>query len=283
MHDMLSARRGFTLAEVIVALVLTSIIGAAVTGVFITQSRFFDRQEKVGSARGVSRGALNMIMSELRMLERDNAIVSATAKRLTLRAPYAMAVACDNGSGFHIRQIPGDTVMWREAGHSGYAYLNSDGTYTYVATQQAPVAGGSTGASACLAAGVPAAPADSGWRTLRLGPATPTTVSIGAPVLLYQLITYEFKDSHAVPGRIGLWRFIHARDLDEELVAPFDTTAGFGFYPDDTGQVQQTVPSPTSSITGIKLTLDGLSQRPDPDGSHQQVPLTTSVFFRNRR
>src|SRR5690606_29287486 len=95
MHGMLKNRAGFTLAEVLIALTLTAIIGAAVTGVFVSQSRFFDHQEKVGAAREVSRGALNIMMSEMRMLHQDSAIVSATDRRITLRVPYAFGFVCE--------------------------------------------------------------------------------------------------------------------------------------------------------------------------------------------
>jgi prepilin-type N-terminal cleavage/methylation domain-containing protein len=80
-------RAGFTLIEMLVALTLTAIIGAAITALFVGQERAFDTQTKLQSAREVSRGARNLITSELRMLERDSGVVSAAADELVLRVP----------------------------------------------------------------------------------------------------------------------------------------------------------------------------------------------------
>ena len=72
------ARSGFTLIELIVALTLTAIIGTAITALLVSQERAFDTQSKLQSARDVSRGARNLLTSELRMLDRDSGVVSAS-------------------------------------------------------------------------------------------------------------------------------------------------------------------------------------------------------------
>ena len=279
MLRMLKSRAGFTLAEVLIALVLTAVIGAAVTGAFVSQSRFFDQQEKVSFARGVSRGAINILMSELRMVERTGGIPTATVptnKRLTVRVPYAMGIVCDATLSLTILRLPADPYMVSSAGFSGYAWRGTTGAYTYVEGGVAPVGGVST---LCTAASINT----SGFVSTAVLQLTPTaSARIGAPVFLYQLITYEFKASTSVPGRTALWRRTHATNVDEELVAPFDTTAKFRFYVNDAATAQNAVPTPVSSITGIELTLDGLSERPDNDGTYRKVPLKTSVFFRNR-
>ena len=104
------------------------------------------------------------------------------------------------------------------------------------------------------------------------------------PVLLYRIVTYEFKASAAVPGRIGLWRTVggQAAQPREDLVAPFYTTAKFPFFVNDAATAQTAVPSPVTNITGIELTLDGISERPESNGTFRSVPFRTSVFFRNR-
>lgn len=274
---MLKTRAGFTLAEIMVALTLTGVIGAAVTGVFISQSEFYDRQEKTGFARGVSRGAVNMMMSELRMVEKGAGVVAATNKLLTVRAPYAWGLVCSSGGSIIMSRLPGDSVMQAEAGFSGYAYRNSVGGYTYIEGGSLPSAENN---SVCTGAGVTIL---TGGRVRKLTPGPGITLPIATPVFMYQIVSYEFKASTSVPGRVALWRRVHARNLEEELVAPFDTTAKFRFYVNDGPTAEITVPSPLSNITGIELTLDGLSERPERDGTFQSVPLTTSVFFKNRQ
>src|SRR5688572_13317886 len=128
MLRVLKSRAGFTLAEVLVALVLTAVIGAAVTGAFVSQAKFFDQQEKVSFARGVSRGALNMMMSELRMIERTGGVPTATVptnSSLTVRVPYAMGIVCDNSSTLTLLRLPADPSMLAQPGYSGYAWRTS--------------------------------------------------------------------------------------------------------------------------------------------------------------
>jgi prepilin-type N-terminal cleavage/methylation domain-containing protein len=275
MHNVLRPRQGFTLAEVIVALTMTAVIGAAVTGVFISQSQFFDTQEKVGFARGVTRGATNMIMSELRMLELDQGIVEATNKKIKARVPIGMAIVCRVGTGLTVSRLPYDSSIEADNGYYGYAYRQADGTYHYMEPASPPTPGN---AGRCNDAKVRIMPGGSVQYLLPGAPA-----DTGAIVLLYQQITYEFKASAVVPGRIGLWRRIETTLVDEELVAPFDTTAQFRFYVNDAPTAQDAVPGVLSDITGLELVLDGLSERPDRDGTHRNVPYTTSVFFKNRQ
>lgn len=278
---MLKARAGFTLAEVLIALTITAVIGAAVTGVFVTQSRFFDYQEKTSFARDVSRGALNVMLSELRMLESSNALVTITDKRLTFRAPYAMGVSCGTSGGSTIvSRVPTDSVMFRTAQISGYGFRNSAGNYTYQATTTAPASGT---AVTCTNNRVRTIPSDSGGRVLALSPAN-AGATPGLPVLLYQTITYEFRASTLVPGRIALWRTVENSSplRTEELVAPFDTTARFRYYVADSLTPDSITPAASAAITGVELTLNGMSERPDRSGKRPRVPLVTSVFFRNR-
>src|SRR5688572_32640870 len=96
---MLKARAGVSTAEFIVALTLTGVLGASLMGVFVTQSQFFDTQTEVATARSVSRGAMNLMMSELRMLESGGGIVAASPTSVTVRAPYALGVVCGATGG----------------------------------------------------------------------------------------------------------------------------------------------------------------------------------------
>jgi prepilin-type N-terminal cleavage/methylation domain-containing protein len=277
---MLKARDGFTLIEVVVAMTITAIIGAAVTGVFITQSRFFDHQEKTDFARGVSRGAMNIIVSELRMIERGGGVVSAAPKKIVVRAPYALGVTCGTASSrLVVSRVPSDTSITNGARIAGYAYRIPDtGAYTYVETTTTP---NSPLESNCTAGSpvVRVIPADSGGGVIGLAPSE--ELPRGTPVLMYQEITYEFAPSTSVQGRTALWRQVTGESA-AELVAPFDTTARFRFFVNDAATAVDNAPTTMSDMTGIQLVLDGMSERPNKDGSVRRVPLETSVFFRNR-
>jgi prepilin-type N-terminal cleavage/methylation domain-containing protein len=279
---MLRSRPGFTLAEVLIALVLTGIIGAAVTSVFITQAAFYDRQDKISSARGVSRGAMNVLLSELRMLEQVQGVDSATSSRLVLRVPYIMGVTCGMASGLVIRYIPTDTIVLNENVYSGYAWRNpADGVYQYRdISNAAPTK--DAGAATCTSAGVADIPNGGTLRVHAGGETDP--VEPGLPVFLYMRVVYEFRNSAEVPGQRALWRRTVRNNRDEELVAPFSPHARFRFYIDDSAEAVDDPPTTAQlhRLTGIEIVLDGLSERPSPDGTRAVVPYSTSIFFKNR-
>src|SRR5690606_5682159 len=109
------------------------------------------------------------------------------------------------------------------AGYSGYAYRTSETSYQYVDRNSVPTAG--TNAS-CTDNGVAVLP---GSRVLNV-PLGQSGLKTGRPVLLFQRVSYVFRESTLVPGRIGLWRRVHHTNaVVEELGAPFAATAGFGY------------------------------------------------------
>lgn len=270
---MLKLRSGFTLSEVMVALVLTGVIGAAVTGVFVSQSEFFDAQEKASAARAVSRGAVNMLMSELRMVENVRGVVTATDSVLQVRVPYRMGIACDNdANGVWVSFLPADPSATAGATYAGYAYRNAAGAYVYMEGGTAPVPVGGGVSARCATNSVQVLGAER-----RVHPTA--VMDVGTPVFLYQIVSYRFRPSTAVSGMRGLWREVGG--TNEELVAPFDTTARFRYYVSD-GATPVLAPADLTAITGIEFTLDARSERIPETGTARSVPFQTSVFFRNR-
>lgn len=276
-------RAGFTLVEVLIALTLTAVLGAVAMGAFVSQSRFFDHQEKVGAARAVSRGAMNIMMSEMRMIELGGGIVAATTQEITMRVPTAMGVACASAGTLTASMLPADLSGVDNVDFSGWAFRTGPGTYTYVEGTVAPIAGLAT---VCATAGI--LPAQTGVSTagvLNDGSviqiATGTAVPAGSPIFLYNIVTYAFAASTTVPGGIALWRELDGA-APEELVAPFANTAEFRFFVNDAATATTTVPGTLSTITGVEIVLDGVSERPNSDGTFQTVPLTTAVYFKNR-
>jgi hypothetical protein len=281
---MLRRRAGLTIAELVLAMTLLSVIGAALTGVLVTHSRYFDTQVQVSTARAVSRGAMNLMMSELRMVESGGGIVAATTSRITIRAPYALGIVCGNTGVLTISQLPADPAVIGNAGYSGFAYRDqATGSYTYV--EGPATAPAVAGEPVCDAAGITVVRDGGGafdGRALQFPLVPAPAPAIAAPVFLYQRITYEFRNSAVIPGQIALWRRIEETNVEEEVVAPFDSTARFGFYVND-GMVAQTeVPARLETITGLELKLHGLIERPDTEGARRRMRLSTSVFFKNR-
>jgi prepilin-type N-terminal cleavage/methylation domain-containing protein len=286
----LLTRRGFTLVELLVSMVVASIIGVALVRMVLSQARFMDQQEAWREARSVSRGGINRLLSDLRAVEAGGLQAAAAGGQdFTVRVPYAFGVLCGiTGSIYTVSLLPVDATMFAEPGFTGFAMRRTDGTYNYNASNVLPAPGTT---ALCLNGlydsihtlptfnGSPAGTRVNLVRTL--GALVPVPAR-GSVVYLYRDIRYEFKASVAIPGRIGLWRTMVSTGATEELAAPFDATARVNFYNLDVTPAQAAVP-PLANVRGLELRLNGMSERtPSGSAAPKTATLTTSVFFENR-
>ncbi len=275
----MSARaRGFTLMELLVALVMTGILGVTIVRLLVSTSRFYGQDAARRNARAVSRSALALMESELRMVEVGTGIVSADSFNLTVKVPYALGVLCTSGATTAtVSLLPVDSLEFANAGFSGYSYRDSTGNYT---DRGAGVSLGTGVATTCTGASLTPL---TGSRIITLNPAPPATVAIGSAVLLYQQLTYRFGASTAVTGRTGLWRTVAATGVSEEIAAPFDASARFRFFVLDADTSQAAAPATLSNTRGIGLVLTGASEKtPLGRSAPLTAPLTTAIFFHNR-
>jgi prepilin-type N-terminal cleavage/methylation domain-containing protein len=276
------APRGFTLVEVLVAMVLLSVIGVALTRLFLSQSRFYDLQTQSRRARFVSRTAVNAALSDLRMVEATGGVVSAAATTVTVRVPYALGIVCANTAAQTTLSLwPVDSTVYANAGFSGYAWRDSLGSYSYVETG---VTLGGDNPAVCTGANVAVLPQG---RVVALTPplpaALPAVTAVGTPVFLIERLTYAFQPSVALPGQTALWRSIVGTTQTDELVAPFSATAQFRFYVVGSDTAQSAVPSPLSTMRGLELDLNGQSERaPAGAAAPRTAQVVTAVFFNNQ-
>ena len=283
------ARQGFTLIELMLSLILAAIVGAALIRMSLAQARFMDQQEAWRSARAVSRGGINRLVSDLRGVEATNGLTAAAAggQDFTVRVPYAFGVLCaTTGAVSTISLLPVDGSMYAAPGYSGFAYRSSAGDYTYVPSAVAPANGppGTCVAAAPLQVSVfPAINGSPAGQVINLTGAVPLATPVGSIFMLYRTVRYEFKNSVVLPGRTGLFRTMVSGGTTEELAAPFDNTARVNFYVLDVTPAQAAVPALLSNVRGLELVLSGMSER-TPGGSTgpKVANVTTSVFFENR-
>lgn len=278
-----SSRRGFTLLELLVGMVIFAIIGALFTRLLTTQGRFFDKQGQANSARNVSRGSLNRLVSDFRMIETSGGVIAASATSLTLRVPFAIGVVCSSNSmSTAVSFLPVDSVTYNAEGFYGFAWRNAvSGAYSYVENPAARDK--TTGQNACNLVAITTLP---NGRAARITPIVAGS-SLGTPVFLYRRIRYEFKASTAVAGQIGLFRtviFPSGAEQSEELVAPFASTARYRFFVvGDNTTAHDAPPADLKAIRGIELNLDGMSEvRASGQTANEKAPFTTAVFFKNR-
>jgi prepilin-type N-terminal cleavage/methylation domain-containing protein len=286
-------RAGFTLIELLVAMTVTGIVGAALIQVIMAQNRSAGSNEAWRVARSVSRGSLNRLLADLRLAESDGALDGTTASGtdITLRVPYAFGVACNDnnitGPGLTVSLLPVDPTLlgaayfagfaWRDVGTSLYRYRTNTGNG---AVLHVP----SSNPAICVQPGdtITTLPGGSvvNLTASTIGPGAPTR---GMNVFLYQRVRYWFGASIALPGKLALWRSVVGSGINEELAAPFDTTARFRFYDLNSSVAQTALVSPLSDTRGVEIHLDGLSET-TPQGSNgpKRIALTTSIWFKNR-
>lgn len=271
-----TTRHGVTLPELLIALVVLGIIGAASMRVLLSQTRYYDVQLKKRTARSVSRASVNMMLSELRMMESAAGVEAASTTSITLRVPYAMGMLCGNvGAASVVALLPADSTVVANATPSGHAWRDANGVYTYT---NAPVTAAAGGAALCTVANISAVP---GGRVVTMAPGVSATAAAGDAVFLYQRVRYDFASSSVLSGRRALWRTVVDSDTREELAAPFDSSARFRFFQfdRDTSDVSANV----ADIRGVELLLDGASQTARAGRTTMEsTPLRTAVFFNNR-
>ncbi|MCE2802957.1 MAG: prepilin-type N-terminal cleavage/methylation domain-containing protein [Gemmatimonadota bacterium] len=274
-------RVGFTLIELLITMLLAAIIGLGVTRLLTSQTRFFSRATGQRDARAVARNAVNIVRDEMRMIE-PRGIDSASTTRLVVRVPYAMGVYCSSGTATF---APVDSLTWATATFAGFAFRDTalNATYTYVTSSTAPTTG-STGNCTTAANITPV----TGGRTLSITGLPPSSLSPslpqGAPVLLFQRVTYELAASELVPGRTALWRRVTG-GVNEEIAVPFQDGASFRFYVvgADTSQAAPPLVADLRTLSGIEIVLVGESERSASNraGTPETAPVRLTIFFRN--
>jgi prepilin-type N-terminal cleavage/methylation domain-containing protein len=271
-------RRGFTLIELTLSLVLLAIFGTAAVRLFSSQARFADRERKGASARSASRASVNLMLSELRMVEATGGVVSAGPSTMTLRVPQAVGMVCQTTpTSTSVSLLPSETNVALQP--TGYGVRDPMGTYTYY---ESPLTVAPTDPSNCTSVGISVL---NRGRAITISPPLPNTVPSATPVILIRRIKYEFKPSQLLSGRRALWRTVltgASIPPSDELAVPFDTTAMFRYFGpySDTSVVSLS----TDLIRGVDLILNGTSASSIWGRNTPEIaPYRTAVFFGNRQ
>jgi prepilin-type N-terminal cleavage/methylation domain-containing protein len=271
-------RKAFTMLEMLVAIIILAIFGSSMIRILVAQTRLFSKAAAQRSTRGVTRSAMNIIDSDLRMVEATHGIVTAGTTTLTVRAPYALGVVCATTGGLtYVSLAPVDSTVWATAGLSGYAWRDTLGVYNFTETT---ITAASVAPTICNGLGFTTLP---NGKTISVSPALPSGAVAGTVVFFEEQIRYDFQNSVAVPGAVGLWRTVVKTGATDEIVTPFTSAAKFRYYVMNADTSQAAAPSPLSSTRGIEFTLAARSETsPEGTGTPATTSVTTAVFFRNR-
>jgi prepilin-type N-terminal cleavage/methylation domain-containing protein len=286
-------RRGFTVVELIVAMTLLGIIGVMFTRILLSQSRFTDQQNAIRGARTVSRQAMNLLESELRMVQDSGGIDSASTDGKTIRvlAPYRFGLNCGvSGTATVVSMLPTDSMSLAQAKYAGFAYRTNAGIYKTI-YPTAPLGSDSPSVSADTAQCTGSGAAQAQIRTIALNGRVGAILDLkpaqaaapkGQAVFFFQRITYTFKTSTAFPGQYGLFRTVQGSSA-EEVMAPFDSTARFKYW---TRGATASVSAPPSLalIRGVDVVFAANAlYTPMGKSAPPKTTVVASIFFKNVR
>ena len=140
MHQLWTARRrgrpaGFSLTELLVAMTIFAILGALFTRALLTQGRFADQQNAARASRMVARQGMNILESEIRMVQDSGGIELAAAdgKSIRVLVPYRFGLNCGvTGGKTVVSMLPVDSLSLAQARYAGFAWRNQLSRYTTV-------------------------------------------------------------------------------------------------------------------------------------------------------
>lgn len=279
------SRRGFSLVELVVAMFVMSILGIALVRVIVNNSRFTSQNDAMAEARRTARAAMQSMLGELHMVG-DADMVAATRDSFTVRLPYTFGMACQTAGGTTVATLmPTDSLMYASAVADGLAWRDSSsGAFTNPSRITGIAVAPSTNTLACTQDSIRLIPGSrlvdiTGIRGADVPPS-------GSLMYLYQTVTYKFATSLDIPGRRGLWRKAGGSAY-EEVAAPFDTAAAFGYLtgPWMTLDSRATFATQAArdSVRGVELRLYGSSvSAPEGSSAPETFRLRTRVAFLNK-
>lgn len=202
-------RDGFTLVEILVAMVITAILATVVFQLIQGQGRFVQMESSREEVQQNTRGALELIASELRSIP-AGAIDTAASSRIRFRLPRAWGVLCDNvnptsgtaGIAFPAGTFPTDFPSdLASAADWGIAVPTSaSGGYTAATITAVSTGMGNCTANIGLQAGTGAAVRQF---TYQLPSGTPAATA-GSAVFLFQRVEYDAAASSS-GSPPGIW------------------------------------------------------------------------------
>jgi prepilin-type N-terminal cleavage/methylation domain-containing protein len=196
-------RNGFTVIELLVALVIGGVVIGSLFQLLGGQGRFVEMQSAREEVQQNTRASLELIGSELRTLPGGDALVEAASDSITIRAPRVWGVVCAVGGATSF------DVAFPVIAGANYTTNLGTGMVVNFGTPTAPVWSSAArvtaignGATTCDGS---ALPAEIERRTLTVAttPQNGATTPVSGDVLyLYEQVTYRTGTSAGVPG---LW------------------------------------------------------------------------------
>jgi len=238
-----SGLRGFTLVEMLIALVVAGVLAGGVMTLLIRQNGFYGQNDDTIYAEQTVRGTAELVASELRMASPSD-IRYAGSDSVAVRFDVSRAVVCgDDGSGTvyaYVYDVPSAVNLpGTDRGTAVSGPTQTTFAYDDDFDGSGSVAGSTAAASytACVTAnGGTVQSADlTRYRSIDWSGTGLAVPAEGSILRVYGTLDYSFGTSSFTNGT-ALWR------NGQELVAPFDAGAEFQ-YVMQSGSVNNSVSS----------------------------------------
>ena len=299
-------RSGFTIAELLVALVMFMVVGTALTAVLTSQFRMYGRTQEATRVQRDLRTGLSLLPSDLRSASRaagDLTLLVDSA--VQLRATIGASIACARPSNTELdlpprdlaRNVltqwyatpePGDSVLLYD---DGISFGPEDDSWVARRIVSLAAAPAGTCAGAPFTAPVLDPPAAKPRLRLTLADPLPAGVRVGSPIRFMRSVRYSLYQPPAAGNRwyLGYREYVGGGWGDPEPIAgPFEEYAAAGrtgiafAYYDSTG-VRLPTPALGTNVSRIDLTLRAASRvREGPDSVVVRDSIAVRVALRNR-
>lgn len=276
--------RGFTLIEVLVALVISGLLAGVTFQLVRGQERFVGMQSAREEVQQNGRATLELISAELRGVNAEG-IDSAGTDYIRFRIPRAWGLVCGAGAtaGSMVVVFPGtDLSPFRSGTANADSLAVRDSTpglatrYSFSPVADATPTAGS-GAALC-----PGLTPDAGRVQVRTLTGVPASfpVQLGEPVYLYDVVAYDVGTSN-VPGD---WLRRKDSGTAQPLAGPLGTDAAgpvfrLRYYNAAGAEIVQPLDAADrASIASIQIRVTAASRSSNP---RQEFSDSTRVHLRN--
>jgi prepilin-type N-terminal cleavage/methylation domain-containing protein len=267
-----SSRRGFTIVELLISMVLGLLVLGAVYQLMITQSAGYGKQRELADVRETARSASTLLSWDLRHAAAGGSgIVAMTPNSITLRSVRGVGVICAKHptlpryalwrTAGRIESAPEDSALILQVGRDRWQRVN----VTSVGTPAA------MGITACAWPG--SRPPDIAIQiavnpNAALSKSDTINIKVGAPFRAYRRVEYS---QYLLDGRWWLGRKVGAATSYEQLTGPLLPSTGLRFtYFDTLGALTAT----PAAVGTVAFSLNA--------ESYKKVRMSTGLFAYQR-
>lgn len=280
-----SARAGFTLAETLIALVLSSFIIGLVSHTFLVQNQYYSTQTLRSGAQDNVRVATELMAREIRTAMEDGVIV-AGARTLTLRSPVTMTIVCSRIGAPQLDVFnEGGESQIDTAEVAGIAARDPSTGAWEIATTTWDNVNGSASASAgnCADGGADTVGVAADFHRLRrLDLLLASVPDEGDVVMLFRETTFKIQTSQLDTTTLGLFRGVYGGSL-VEFATGIDTTAHFEYRTGGSTYADTISSGTLTDIDAIRLVAQARKAAPTGGQDDIRFGWSVNVALRSKR